>query len=861
MFLTIFQSLSGLVFAGTFLYVILMWPRLDTATRTQKALIGTAFGILAGSFETYGLPLAGAETGIKAGPFIFAAYLGGPVGAIAAAAVWHIFIVLFDGTLTGWGENLALGYLAIGLFSRFRTAFTIESDIPKSAFYQFIFGITVFHIISSFIQFAAEGSRASWIEWGQDVCVWTAAAAASVALTGLTVLFVQHLIRQLSSTTQMANRLRFALQQTKVGVFERMLDDYKGSVDEVFVSIYGLPPGTTTMTRSEWLSMIYPDDVPIVLAGMNDINSPDREQGIFDYRIVRPDGEIRHIRENWIAEFDRQGRKFCLIAIHTDLTDIRKAQRVHLESMARVALIADNLPGVVFQTDITDPDKPNIIYIGPKCLSLWGYTDLEIYDDNALLTAAHDPADHPVFLAALRQSVATATPFSHRYMITARDGQTRWVEFHGGPIFSNDRIMMEGIILDVTTEVQTMQQIEKEREISHRAQKLESIGQLTGGVAHDFNNLLAVIIGNLELLMDETDPAMHAELVNNAITAAMRGAELTKSMLSFARKARLMPVVLDLNVVVQDAQRWIGRTMPKSVVIETALSPDPWPVKADLSSLENALLNLILNARDAMQGTGKVTITTANVVVDAACEKIQQGELVPGRYVMMTVTDTGDGIAAENLTLIFEPFFTTKRYGEGSGLGLSMIVGFMKQSGGTIQVESRPYQGTTFRLYFPAAEQTDTAGHADPLENQMTDRTLARILVAEDEPAVGAAIVKMLERAGYHVTRAASGDEAYAIFSKDPRFDLLLTDIVMPGKLQGPQLAQKIRHKWPDVPVVFMSGYASEAQMNSGDDKADDIRLMKPVRRADLLAAVARALGQHPASAGHPFKERPPALD
>jgi PAS domain S-box-containing protein len=844
MFLSIFQSLTGLIFTGTFLYAILMSERLTRAVRTQQIMVGAAFGILAASLASQGLSMQPlhAELDIKAGPLIFAGYLGGPIGALVAAAMWTLFRILFDGQATGFSPNLALVFPIIGLIVRCLVPSKNPNVIPSRAIVYIALGFVIFQIGHVVVHPFIFNPDNKWECLHKAVLASTSIGGTSIALTTLITVIAQHFASQVSKATLLAKRLHFALKHTKVGLFERSLEDYRGTVDEVYVSIYGLPPGTTSVTRSEWLGSIYHDDIPTVLAAMREINSPTHDQGIFDYRIIRPDGKIRDIHENWIGEFDRNGKKLGIIAIHFDVTDIREAERVHLESMARVALIADNLPGVVFQIDITDPNNTNIIYIGPKCLSLWEYTDQELYADNSLLVTAHDPQDRPVFLAAVRQSITTATPFSHRYMITARDGSTRWLEFRGGPIFSNDRVMIEAIILDVTSEVQVQQQIEKEREISHRAQKIESIGQLTGGVAHDFNNLLTVILGNLELLMDETDPAMHAELITNAITATMRGAELTKSMLSFARKARLTPVILDLNAVVRDAQTWIGRTMPKSVVIDTTLSANLWPIEADLSSLENSLLNLILNARDAMLGSGNVTIATSNVVIDASDIQNQQGELAPGRYVMLTAKDTGEGIAPDNLALIFEPFFTTKRQGEGSGLGLSMIVGFMKQSGGTVQVESNPDQGTTFKLYFPAANTADTSAEASKTEKTETGTSLGRILVAEDEHAVRAAIVTMLERAGYLVTQTASGDEAYSVFSKDPTFDLLLTDIVMPGKLQGTHLAQKIRHKWPDLPIVFMSGYASDAHMNCDGVKAGDTRLMKPVRRADLLAALAKAL-------------------
>jgi CheY-like chemotaxis protein len=312
-------------------------------------------------------------------------------------------------------------------------------------------------------------------------------------------------------------------------------------------------------------------------------------------------------------------------------------------------------------------------------------------------------------------------------------------------------------------------------------------------------------------------------------------------LLAFARKARLTPEVLDLNNVVREAKNWMGRALPESVLVETSLLAGVWPIEADRSSLESALLNLILNARDAMSGQGNLTIETANVRIDEAYINARQEELTPGRYVMLAVSDTGEGISEGDLTSIFEPFFTTKPLGEGSGLGLSMTVGFMKQSGGTVQVYSEVGEGTTFKLYFPVAVAVDAKRELAkpiPAEAQVAGSG-RRVLVAEDESAVRDTLVTILERAGYVVTATTSGDNALAIFEADPTFDLLLTDIVMPGKLQGTHLAKALRQRWPDLPIIFMSGYASEATVHGNGLKPEDIRLMKPVRRADLLAALA----------------------
>jgi PAS domain S-box-containing protein len=477
-------------------------------------------------------------------------------------------------------------------------------------------------------------------------------------------------------------------------------------------------------------------------------------------------------------------------------------------------------------------------------VDIWGYTSEEIFADPSLLIQMHNPEDLGNFLKANKNSRETGEPLYHRYTITARDGQTRWLDHHGGPSRENGRVLVKAIVLDATREVEAQLQVEKEREISRTAQKVESIGQLTGGVAHDFNNLLAVILGNLELLRDFDEPGLEKELIDAAVTATLKGADLTRNMLAFARKAPLMPVTLDLNKVVRETKNWIGRTLPDSVSVETSLLAGLWPVEADRASLESALLNLTLNAIDAMEGRGNLTIETANVRIDQPYIDSRQEELAPGRYIMLAVSDTGPGIPSEALGSIFEPFFTTKPIGKGSGLGLSMTFGFMRQSGGTIQVYTEIGQGTTFKLYFPASTvQPDEP--TTPLVGKYGVASKAgKLLLAEDETAVRETLEMILERAGYQVMATATGDEAFAAFEADPTFDLLLTDIVMPGKLQGTDLAKALRDRWPALPVIFMSGYAREATVHGNGLRPEDIRMMKPVQRVDLLTAIEQVLSQ-----------------
>lgn len=479
------------------------------------------------------------------------------------------------------------------------------------------------------------------------------------------------------------------------------------------------------------------------------------------------------------------------------------------------------------------------------CEELWGYEAKAVRADSRILWGyGDDPKAIEDISRVLIESATALSPLQHVWSINKRQGETKWLDGRGYPTRLKDGSVRWAIIIfDATQRIEHEQELEHQRELAFRAQKNESIGHLTGGIAHDFNNLLAVIMGSLELLQDdETDPERHS-LIRAAIGASLRGADLTKSMLSFARKARLAPEILDINDIVRESHDWIARTLPETVAHQTVLSAGLWKVSADRSSTESALLNLILNARDAMEGRGTLKVETANLQVDAAGLDIQQDTLPPGRYVVLSVSDTGYGIPENIRNQIFEPFFSTKAPGKGTGLGLSMVMGFMQQSGGSAQALSSLGESTTIKLIFPAAETS--TGNIRSLAGDWVPKhgEGQKILVVEDEEAVCEIIKISLELSGYHVTVAATGDEASSIFTAQPDFDLLLTDVVMPGVMQGPDLAKSLREQNPDLPVILMTGYASDAAMIGKGPRSGDICLTKPVTRNELLKAVAQALG------------------
>ena len=379
------------------------------------------------------------------------------------------------------------------------------------------------------------------------------------------------------------------------------------------------------------------------------------------------------------------------------------------------------------------------------------------------------------------------------------------------------------------------------------SQRMESIGQLTGGIAHDFNNLLTVVSGNAELLLedDSIDPAQRP-LVEMIAAAAQRGAALTQRLLAFARKQALDPRSVDLNQLVAGLDPMLRRTLGESIQIELALADGLWPALVDPGQLENALLNLCLNARDAMPDGGPLTLTTANLHLDVA-EAARQGDLQPGDYVVLTVSDAGQGIAPEHLPRVIEPFFTTKPKGRGTGLGLSMVYGFIKQSAGHLAINSLPGRGTRVALQLPRARPDATAAAPSSAASGIgPDGGDETILLVEDDDAVRQVALAALQSFGYTVLTAANGPAALALLAQRPDVDLLFTDVVMPGGMNGRALADAARQLRPGLPVLYTSGYTEDAIVHQGRLDTDAQLLGKPYPRAELARAIRRALARQP---------------
>ncbi|MGN6261175.1 MAG: response regulator [Ralstonia sp.] len=376
-----------------------------------------------------------------------------------------------------------------------------------------------------------------------------------------------------------------------------------------------------------------------------------------------------------------------------------------------------------------------------------------------------------------------------------------------------------------------------------QAQKMEAIGNLTGGVAHDFNNVLQVIAGNLQLLSVEAPGNTRVQhRIAAATRAVQRGATLAAQLLAFARRQQLSPAVVKPTRLIQGMSEMLHRALGEAIKVETRLADDLWNVQADRNQLENALLNLAINARDAMRGGGMLTIAANNITLD---NTQAQGRDQPahGDYLVFSVTDTGVGMPPEVVEHVFEPFFTTKPDGHGTGLGLSMVFGFVKQSGGHIAIDSAVGQGTTVRLYFPRCTEAAPDDAGDPHDTIVTPMGgRETILVVEDDTDVRLTAVDMLTQLGYRVLTAANGEAALELMNSDTSIDLLFTDVIMPGSIKGGELSIRAAQRVPPLPVLLVSGYTRDEVLHDGRLPPGVTLLGKPYRRDDLARMVRNVL-------------------
>ncbi|MBI3894490.1 MAG: PAS domain S-box protein [Acidobacteria bacterium] len=530
--------------------------------------------------------------------------------------------------------------------------------------------------------------------------------------------------------------------------------------------------------------------------------------------------------------YDESGQFDGSIAILMDMTQRKQAEEDLRASERRYRELFENAKDMIYILDL----EGNLTSVNKEVEKIVGYTRKELIGKNILELVA---AEHkPIVQQLIRSSNAGASQIAREAELITKDGRRVQVQANARMVYRDSRPSeMEVICRDLSEQKQLQAQL-------FQAQKMEVVGQLAGGVAHDFNNLLNVIGGYSELVLEEAEgvSGLH-HYAEEICKAADQAASVTRQLLAFSRKQVMQPKVLNLNDLMTDLSKMLQRLIGENIQISTVLQPALGFVKADPGQLEQAIMNLIINARDAMPQGGRLMMETANAELDEGYARLHS-PCKPGSYVRLAVSDTGMGMDAQTRARIFEPFFTTKPLGKGTGLGLSMVYGIVQQSNGYIWVYSEPGHGTSFKIYLPRVKEIAEFSQASQAGAVPLPRGSETVLVVEDEPPVRELTREFLESNGYQVLDADSGSAALELVKNYPRpIHLLLTDLIMP-KMSGKELVTELGKLLPEMKVLYMSGYTDEMIGNHGILEAETHFLQKPFTRDALVNKVREALKQ-----------------
>jgi two-component system, cell cycle sensor histidine kinase and response regulator CckA len=577
---------------------------------------------------------------------------------------------------------------------------------------------------------------------------------------------------------------------------------YIDAADDTGSTMYMSPQVEKVLgyTVEEWfsspdffMSILHPDDRERLASEISFNNAGNDNRS--EYRVIAKDGRVVWFYDESTVEYADDGTVVCTRGCMTDITDRVRAEEEVRAAQQRYQDLVDELP-VTLYIDAADSIS-STMFVSAQVERLCGYRPDEITADPALWQRITHPDDWP----AVEQSIEAGNrglATSIEYRIIHRDGHSVWVLDTGRPALDADgnTLFVRGYLIDVTERREVEAALRSSEEQLRQAQKMEALGRIAGGVAHDFNNLLTVISGNSAFLLDDPElPEWTRESLDDIAAAGARAAGLTRQLLAFSRKQMLHTDVLHLAVVVREVERMLQRVIGEDVTLVTQVDDDVPPIRADRTQIEQVILNLVVNARDAVEAGGEIRL-------------IVRGDTTPNPgFVVLAVEDDGVGVPAEIQARIFDPFFTTKEPGKGTGLGLSTVIGIVQQSGGTIDLTSSPGQCTRFEVRFPSIVEE----RSEPGTRRVTASGRVRgvdILVVEDEEAVRELVVRSLTRDGHRVVAAASPQEAIEYAERGGAIDLLLTDVVMP-EMSGRDLAEALSAVRPGLRVLYVSGCCS----------------------------------------------------
>ncbi|MCK8784743.1 PAS domain S-box protein [Roseomonas sp. NAR14] len=639
--------------------------------------------------------------------------------------------------------------------------------------------------------------------------------------------------------------------ETVIGTWIWEIPENRVTADARFARSFSLDPETVTrgMPIEAFTAAIHPDDRAGVQARIARVL---REGGPYraEYRLRRSGDDWLWVEASGHCELDAQGRPDRFPGVLIDVSARRGAEAALRESERRFRLMADSAPALIWATD----PRGRLIFANRRHETVFGLPT-EAMLNEGWRRVMHEEDTAP-FLEGLAAAAASRAPFRSELRVRDRHGALRWMCCEAAPRLdgAGNFAGYTGVGIDVTEARLAAEALEdkvRERtgalqaaeETLRQAQKMEAVGQLTGGIAHDFNNLLTGIGGSLERMRARLAQGRTEDLpryIAAAQAATERAASLTHRLLAFARRQTLDPRPTDVNRLVAGMEELIRRSVGPAVTVEVAAAGDLWPALCDANQLENALLNLAVNARDAMPEGGRLTIGTANLCLDSPAEAARR-DMAPGCYVVLCVSDSGTGMTPEVAARAFDPFFTTKPLGLGTGLGLSMIYGFARQSGGQVRLCSEPGRGTTVRLYLPRHTGEAVAAEAPP-EDAPAAGGGETVLVVDDEAMVRTLLVEALREHGYVVLEAGDAASGLRLLRSGTPVDLLVTDVGLPGGMNGRQFADAARVSRAGLRVLFVTGYAEKAAIGN-DPLGPGMQVMtKPFALATLIGRIRQML-------------------
>jgi len=675
----------------------------------------------------------------------------------------------------------------------------------------------------------------------------------------------------LKAQQETEERLQLALAATDaVGTWDWDIGEDRFIADAHFAQLHGIDPAMAgQLPISDYLHGVHPEDRALIARSIKHCITHGTEYAE-EYRLLQPDGQLRWVFARGRCYKDHHGRPIRFLGAALDLTERKNTEQALRQSQTELQLIINAMPILISYVDREERFRLNnaayLDWYGLTPQELYGRTVREVLGDEAYALRAEHIAQ-----------ALTGKPCCFSINTPHRDGSIRhalmnYLPRHGSDgavngfyifvIDETERKQTEEALrnLNETLEervaartkqlAETNQRLQKEKfereraeDALRHAQKMEAVGQLTGGIAHDFNNMLTGIIGSLDLMQRYIADGRTEEIgrfTEAAVSSANRAAALTHRLLAFSRRQSLDRKPLNANDLIHSLEDLLRRTKGEHIELKLQLAEDVWPVSTDVSQLENALLNLVINARDAMPDGGELCIETANVYLDSSdistLEPVKAGD-----YLMIAVSDNGTGMTPKVLAKAFDPFFTTKPIGQGTGLGLSMIYGFAQQSGGHVSLFSLPGQGTSVRLYLP---RLHAVAEEDVLSPVITEAPPAiageTVVLVEDDPAVRMLVLNLLKELGYHAHEAEDAKSALPLLESDMRVDLLVTDVGLPG-MNGRQLAEIARQHRPALKVLFMTGYAQMAAERQGFLEQGMDMVAKPFS-IDLLANKIRTM-------------------